>query len=181
MGFFRSGVVGVGRPLIGLASSILGQGKRMRKKQMEWQPFSPDRYSGSLFPLPWHDGLALVTRSPSHLLTFPPAASSGVRSRPPCPWEPREVARAGGSPAEADGLAFRTQQPQVFFEGSAEVSSFGLLTFPLDFGLFQNMCVWCFSFSTFLLPSSLIRLSVIITDFPSHSAFLGLGLKFLFP
>ena len=47
------------------------------------------------------------------------------------------------------------RQPWVFFESDAEVAPFGLLTFPLDFGLFQNVHVWCFSFSTFLLPPPL--------------------------
>ena len=40
-------------------------------------------------------------------------------------------------------------------ESEAEASPFGLLTFPLDFGLFQNVHVWCVSFSTFLLPPPL--------------------------
>lgn len=46
-------------------------------------------------------------------------------------------------------------QPWVSFESEAEPSPFGLLTFPLDFGLFQNVHVWCVSFSTFLLPPPL--------------------------
>lgn len=46
-------------------------------------------------------------------------------------------------------------QPWVSFESGAEVSPFGLLTFPLDFGLFQNVPVCCISFSTFLLPPPL--------------------------
>lgn len=46
-------------------------------------------------------------------------------------------------------------QPWASFEIEAEVSPFGLLTFPLDFGLFQNVHVCCVSFSTFLLPPPL--------------------------
>lgn len=142
LGFLQSGAVGLGKPPARAGSFHSGPG-RENQEQMEWLPSSPDCSLPSVLSLPSHLALpGLGNQKPILSSHVPRAASSGVRTRLLCPWEPRAVAQAGGSWAGAAGSASRAQQPHVSFRGNAKGSPFGFLTFPLVFGLFQNVRVF---------------------------------------